>query len=227
MDCVQHGLGAFVADAAFDANGALGHGGQHIVRRNGAFRDAVHAQAVQARHRKEGCAGHAIVQLFQAGLQVAAEFHDLKVRAAMQELRTTAERGCADDRTLGQVVDRFIVFADERIAHVFAGQEAIDDQAVRLDRWQVFGRMDRDVDAVVQHRFFDFLGEQTLVADFLQRAIRVDQAAVVAGGLDDHDVKAVVRQIVSGGQAVAGFVGLCHGQRRTAGADTKRAVGSR
>ena len=227
MDRVQHRLGTLVADAAFDADGTLGHRRQHIVGRNGAFRNAVHAQTVQARHGKEGRAGHAVVQLFQAGLQVAAEFDDLKIGAAVQKLRTAAKRRCANNRALGQIVDRVVVFADKRIAHVFAGQEAIDDQAIRLDRGQVFGRMDRDVDAAVQHRLFDFLGEQTFVADLFQRAVRVDQAAVVAGGLDDHDFKAVVGQIMGGGQTVAGFVGLRHGQRRTAGADTKRAVGSR
>ena len=85
--------------------------------------------------------------------------------------------------------------------------------------------MYRDVDTAFEHRFFDFLGEQTLVADLFQRTVRIDQRAVVARGLDDHDVERLKRQVERLGQAFAGFISLSQCKRRSAGADVQGLVG--
>jgi hypothetical protein len=87
--------------------------------------------------------------------------------------------------------------------------------------------MDRDVDLARQHVLFDFLGEKTLAAQGFQRHIGIDQAPVVAGGLDDHDLESAFGQVEGRHQARARFMRLGQCQRRATGADTEGLGGSR
>ena len=72
------------------------------------------------------------------------------------------------------------------------------------------------------HRLFDFLGEQALVADLFQRAIRINHRAVVTGGLDHNDFERVIGQIKRVTQPLARLVGLSQSQRRASGPNSER-----
>ena len=102
--------------------------------------------------------------------------------------------------------------ADEYVAHVLALQEGGYLQSVRQHRRHVLGRMDREIDAVVEKRLFQLLGEETLAAGIRKRAI-LD--AVAAGG-DHHDLEGVFMQAMGGHQARARLRSLGERQGATA-----------
>jgi hypothetical protein len=58
---------------AGDADGALGHGGQHLLSAEGLGDVLGHAKALQTGERKQGGLHAALLQLADAGLHVAAE----------------------------------------------------------------------------------------------------------------------------------------------------------
>ena len=221
VDRGEHGFGVDITGAAFDANRPLCDSGQHqrIVDRGGG--DVLHAQPVQAGHRKEGAFGHAIGELFQTGLHVAAEFDDPQVGALVQELRAAAQAGGAHHSTLGQLIQRRERRRNKGIAGVFAREIGVEQQAPRLDGRHVFHRVDRNVDLAGQQVVFDFARKQTLAADILERAILND----IAGHFDHHDFESRLRDFESCSQTSAGFIGLGHRQRRAAGTDAQRVFG--
>jgi len=93
MDRGQHRGGAVIRGAAFDADGPLRHGGQHLFYRNSRSRDLRHAQTVQARHGKEGRNSHAIIQLFHPRLHIAAKLDQLQIRPPQPQLCPPPQAG--------------------------------------------------------------------------------------------------------------------------------------
>ena len=78
--------------------------------------------------------------------------------------------------------------------------------------------MNRNVDIAGQQGIFDFAGEQTLSADFLQWTIN----NAVARRLDHDNGKGFEGQIEGVSQPVAGFMRLRQCKRRASGADVER-----
>src|SRR5580704_6944065 len=83
--------------------------------------------------------------------------------------------------------------------------------------------MHREIDAPVQERLLDLLGEQALAADLGELA-RLD---AVAGGADRHQLDGALRgQLgMSGAQPVAHEPGLVKRHRAAAGTNAERAGG--
>ena len=69
---------------------------------------------------------------------------------------------------------------DEGVAWVSPLAEGRDRQAIRRRRWQVLGRMDRQVGSTIEHRSLDLLDEHPLAADHVERHVQAN----VAGRLD-------------------------------------------
>ncbi len=79
--------------------------------------------------------------------------------------------------------------------------------------------MHGNVDGAGQQRLLDLFREQALAADLLQRPVGSDQGAVIAGGLDDHDLAGIFGKSVGGHQAAARLESLGERERRAARAD--------
>ena len=63
------------------------------------------AQPVEPGHRQHGGVGHAIGELLQPRIDIAAERHDPQIRPQPQHLRRAPDRGGAEFCPLGQVID--------------------------------------------------------------------------------------------------------------------------
>ena len=81
--------------------------------------------------------------------------------------------------------------------------------------------MHREVDAAVEQRLLDLLGEQALAADLGQRAILDD----VARGPDHRDLDRLGRDAMSGREPRAHLMRLPQRQRAAAGADAQKRRG--
>ena len=93
MDRRKQGGCVCVVGSSLDPNRALGDGGEHIFRRHRAFWHFAQRQAVQSGHSQKSAHSNPVLKLLEARLNVAAEFHDLEVRAIVQKLCPTPERG--------------------------------------------------------------------------------------------------------------------------------------
>ena len=82
----------------------------------------------------------------------------------------------------------------KRILALEAGRQ--HETGLREGR-HILRRMHREVDALVDERFFDLLGEETLAADFGQRPV----LDAVTRGLDDHDLDHVLAGAQCRGEA--------------------------
>ncbi len=129
------------------------------------------AQAIEARHRQHGGISDAAEQLLEPCADIAAEGHDFEVRALAQHLRLAPNGGGAELRPLRQMVEALHRDRDEGVAHILALEEGREPQSVRQARGDILAGMNAHIDAALQHRLVDFLGEQTLAADFGQAGI--------------------------------------------------------
>ena len=69
---------SLIASAAGNANGTLGNSGEHLLLVEDAGDAVGHVQALQASKGKEGGIDDTLIELPEAGLDVAAEVHDLQ-----------------------------------------------------------------------------------------------------------------------------------------------------
>jgi len=150
VDRLQHGRGAAVIGAPFDPDGPLGDGWQHVFGGDGRARHIGHVQPVQARHSQKCRLGHTIAQLHQAGLHIAAKFHDVQVGPTHQQLRPPPQGRCADRGAVFQIIQTLGRQRHKRIAHILARQIGIQQQTTGLFDRHVLHRMDRDVDRAIQ-----------------------------------------------------------------------------
>ena len=217
MDRLEHLRHAAVLRAPLDPDGTLGDGRQHRFDLDGRFRHIVHRKPVEPRHGEKGRLRHALLQLHQPGLQVAAKLHHLQIGPPQHQLRTPPQRGGAHDRPGGQIGKRGGPGRDESVAHVLARQIGIQQQPFGLQRRHVLGRMNRDVDGPGQQVILDLAGKKPLAAQLLERA--VDD--LVTGCLDHADGERLERQIEGARQPFAGLMRLRQCQRRTARADVE------
>ena len=212
-----------VVGPGLDRQGALTHGRQHLVERE---REPGHlgaAETGEPRGREDRARHLLLDQLAQAGLHVAADVHHVEVGSQRQELRAAPQaRGAhacalryAGQSQLGAGLEPLQQgrIGHEHVAHVLALGEGDDVQPLGDRRRHVLGRVHGHVDAVLEQRGLELLGEQSLVADLGQR--RVED--LVALGVDDLDLHAQVRVALR--HAVAHPLRLHESEAGAAGAD--------
>ena len=148
----------------------------------GTARQLGQAQPVQPGHGQEGRNRHALLQLAQPGLHVAAELDHLQVGPPVQQLRPPAQARGADHRALRQLREAGARRRrDEGVAHILARQVAVEHQPLGLQRSACpSSNAPRCRSRPGQQRLLDLAGEQALAADLLQRPV----LHPVAGGLD-------------------------------------------
>jgi hypothetical protein len=168
-----------------------------------------------------------LLQLFQPGLHIAAKFHHAQIRAAAEKLRASAQAGCPHHLPGRKIGQSLHMMRHKGIARILARQIAVQHQPIRLQRGHVLHGMHGNIYAAQQHRIFNFLGEQALVANLLQGAIGIYQSAVIACGLDDHNLEGRFWQAMCGHQPRAGLECLRQRQRGTARANFQGLGGGR
>jgi hypothetical protein len=197
-----------------DRQGALTAGGRRLVWIEQQFHMPLQAEAPQTRIGQKGRVHLALRHLAQPRLHIAAQHADLERGPQGQKLRLPPEAGGADPGVLGQVEQGpHVGGADQGVAGVFPRGRAAEDDLIRQRRRQVLHGMDGQVDAAVQHRLVQLLGEQALAARLLQAAV----LDAVAGGDDGDDLERAIG--VGDGKCVADKAGLRQGQGGAARAD--------
>src|SRR5215831_7306594 len=88
----------------------------------------------------------------------------------MSQLHLASEAARADFRGSGQILKLWAV-GDERVAGIFAFRDRTEVESFGKLKWDIFKAMDCNVDAAVEQRFIDFLGEEPLAANIRQRHI--------------------------------------------------------
>ena len=131
-------------------------------------------------------------------------------------MRLAARRRGADDRALGQLVDRF--GADQPVLHVAARPDGGDGDLARADRLHVLQGMDAEIDFLLDQRAVELLGPELLAADLRERAV-LDP---VARRLDHLDLHEVGRPAVRDLQRRGDLVGLRQCQGRTTRTKNRR-----
>ena len=217
----QKTCSAFVLFPTLNPYGALGNRRKHLVRVDGAANDMKHVQPRQTGHRQKGCGGDTIIKFLQSCLDVAPKFDQSQVGPPMGKLCPAAKAGRSDHRARRKSGDGPEGGADEGVPHVLARQQAVDQQALWLDRRHILHRVDGDVHLTSDQCVLDLFREQALAADFLQGSIKDP----VAGGLDNDDLECCGRQAMCHRQSVAGFMRLCKRKLRTARSDPERLLG--
>ena len=182
---VQGGVGG--ADG--DADDSLSGGGHHGVGVERQHRCVVEMEAFDTRQSQQAGRAVAAADLFDAGLDVAADEGDTQVGAGVEQLRLAAEGVGADGGAVGQRGERGrrgsgVVQAGPRmraVAGVLAAEGAGEDDAGGELGLEVLEAVDGEVDAAVEQGLVDFLAEEAFAADLGQVAVLHD----VAGGADD------------------------------------------
>ena len=115
----------------------------------------------------------AFAKSVNAGGHIATQSLDLEVRPKQKELVPAADGGCADGGALSEGKPRPVlprIPPDEQ--HVLCGGpngHGGNGQAVGLSGLEVLVAVDGKVHGVVEQGLFDFLGEETLAFEFLER----------------------------------------------------------
>ena len=172
---------------------------------------AFQSQAAQARQRQIGGVERTTFDFRQPGFDAAAQQFHLQIGPQVQRLRLAPEAGSADRGARWQVHQAFRLEGDEAIARVFALRHAGQHDAGRHAGGQIFHRMDRGINASVQQRLIQLLGEQALAALVLQTALNL-----VAAGHEALDRKLVDGCAMRSGQQARDMAALRQRQWRAA-----------
>ena len=193
---------------------------------------AVEPETAQAGQRQQGGVAHAVADLVEPGLHVAAQGDDLEVRARVQQLGLAAHRTGADDRARRQGGEALRAVPamtarpeDQRIAGILALQRAGQHDPRRHLGFEVLQAVHREIDPPIPQGLVNFLGPEPLAADIRQPLAR--GLGGVPGGGDDvfleHVHAAQDRaEVLQHRQESAG---LHQRERRTAGAHPQRQAG--
>ncbi len=128
------------------ADRALADGGKEICNVQKRGRPVRKPEALQAREREQRRIDLAALRLAEPGLDVAAQQRNLQIGPEALDLRLAPQRRRARCRRLVGRPAKVVAFArNKRVAHVFAWQEAGDDNAVGQRGRQILRRMHGDV----------------------------------------------------------------------------------
>ena len=106
-----------------------------------------------------------VVELAQAGLDVAAQPTEQQVGTSRGELRAPPDGTGADAPAGGDRIERG---ADERVARVGPFGNRGKDETRRVAGRQILGRVHREIGAVVEHGLLHFLHEHALAPDLVE-----------------------------------------------------------
>ena len=136
LDCTS------VVGAHLDADGALSHGGEHVVPVEDLCYTVLHVHPLEASEREEGAVDHVIVELAQARLHIAAEVDALDVGVLGEDLRLAAERRRADHGARGHLLEGRVLGRDPRVSRVLALTQILRSQWNKM--LYVYNLLNRD-----------------------------------------------------------------------------------
>ena len=158
-------------------------------------------------------------QLADSSVDVPTQRFDLKVRAAIQQLRTSAQTTTADSSILRQFVNRSRHAGNEHITHVFSLQNRRDHQLTLFHQWlchgHIFQAMNRAINLAAQQCQFYLFREHSLPTKLVQRTV----GDYIAGCTDRDQFHAQRRMPI--GQVIRDNARLRHRQRTTPRAQSK------
>jgi len=213
--------GSLVVLSALDTDGSLCDGGKHLVPfedRRGVF---VHVHSLQSGDGQERGIDDAVVQFSETGLDVSSEVDAFQCWVLGEDLGLSAERGGSDDGSVGEFGDGFVfvVFCDESIVGVLAGEIARKDGPLGQPGRDVLHGVNADVDFVSEEGNVEFLGEKSLSSQFHERLIEDHVTLCLHDANFDGTVFVHFLELLL--EASSGFEGLCHGQGRSPGSDSE------
>ncbi len=208
---LQSGVQIVALAADFNAQGALAGGRQHLLWLEDMANALLQAQALEARSGQYDGVVLPLVELAQARVQIAAQRHDLQIRAQVLQQHLAAQAGGTHHRALGQILQARIARRDKGIARVFALHHAGQGEALGQLHGHVLERVHGDMGAAFFQGHFQFLDEQALAAHLGEGAI---QDLVALGG---HAQQLHLQPL--GAQQCLDVVGLPQGQTAFAGGD--------
>ncbi len=129
-----------------------------------------------------------VAGLVQPGRDVAAQLCEREIGPVRGELRAAPHRAGADHCARGECVERR---PDERVTRVGALGDRREHQAFgRCRRWEILGRVHRDVGAAVEHGLLHFLDEHARPTHLVDRSV----GARVTRRRDDHQLDFATEQ---------------------------------
>mmetsp|Transcript_20505 Transcript_20505/g.43995 ORF Transcript_20505/g.43995 Transcript_20505/m.43995 type:complete len:289 (-) Transcript_20505:108-974(-) len=203
---------SLVVAPTLNANCTLGDSREHLRPIQHGRRAILHLHAFQPSDGQQGGIDDAIVELAQAGLNVAPKVDAFERGVLAEELGLPTEGGGPDDRPVGQVGDRLdlAVRGDEGIVGVLTREVAGEDGAIGEPRGHVLHRVDADVHLIAQEGSVEFFREQSLPAQFHEGLIE-DHVALCFHDADfDGTVLFEFGKLFN--ETTAGFVSLSKGK---------------
>ena len=104
------------------------------------------AEPLQACQGQQGCVSRTLLELAQAGIDIAAQRHDLQIRAQPFGERLPAQRRGAERRARRQRGQALGFMADKNVTRILALQAGGENKSGRKDRRHILGGMHRDID---------------------------------------------------------------------------------
>src|SRR5947209_8178745 len=133
--------------------------------------------------------------LLHSRRHIAAQRHDLEVGTEVAELRDAPQARSPDPAAGRELGDRddAVQAGHQRFGPIGPGRDGAQREPIRQPPRQVLERVHGDVDAAREQRLLDFLGEEPLPLELVQRPVYVG----VAARLDDHELDhhAAARQL--------------------------------
>ena len=152
-----------------DRQRALPHRRAHDVGAEDFADDVAPAEPPQTRGRQHDGVVLALLHFVDARIDIAADRLHIQIAAgAACSCAMRRSELVPTDRAEFQIAQ---LAADDGVARIGALRNGGDGQAFRQFGGQIFHAVNGEIDAPVEQRFFDFLREQTLAADFVQRDI--------------------------------------------------------
>jgi hypothetical protein len=160
------------------------------------------------------CIELASIEFGEARVHISPQRSDLYIGTGARNQRLTPHRTRAHACAFRQIGEEGAAVRDKGIAGIFARQHCGNCEPRRQRDGNILHRVNRQIDALIQQRLFQLLGEQPLATGFGQRTIQ----NAVTGGFHGHQLA----HHPASGERVAHDVGLRECQPRAAGAEAKR-----
>jgi len=181
------------------------------------------AEAIETSASQNESVGLAFRPLAQPRVDVAAHLDEADVWAQGEDHGLAAGTGGGDSGVRGKHVQAPVFLADESIASVDARRDGGEGEARVKGRWEIFERVDGEVDAADKESVFDLFDEDAfgLEGSAVLEGGGGDEAGVlhaVADGADDLDFY----RVAVAAELRGDVVGLPQGKLRAAGSNSNR-----
>ena len=156
------------------------------------------AEALEASRGEDDGVVFSLLELAQAGIDVAAQGVYVEIGTNHLELRLATQARRADARFLRQFLKTRIVARAESVARVLSLSDGGDFESGGKFGRKIFERVHGEIDTAGGEGFFDFLGEHALGADLGEG----DAGNFVAGGMNNFNFDFISAGAKQGGDVV-------------------------